>query len=120
MVNAMARSSGYSSHLLLTALLPDHLFLTYRRILRFHELIDSRQLAQSVEDAFRREKLQVAVHKGDKPAPVPPAIFLLTYIEKPIIINSFHGAEGLQSVDLVYLLAGESPGLFLESNDIET
>jgi hypothetical protein len=36
----------------------------------------------------------VAVRKGDSKFGGKEPIFLLTYIEKPIIINSFHRAEG--------------------------
>jgi hypothetical protein len=44
----------------------------------------------------------------------------LTYIEKPIIINSFRRAEGLRIVVLVYLpLSGESLRRYRESKLLE-
>jgi hypothetical protein len=48
-------------------------------------------------DVFPRGQLQVAVHKGDMSPGLTESSFLLTYIEKPIIINSFQKAEGLES-----------------------
>jgi len=52
-----------------------------------------------------RVQPQAVVYKGDiKYRGVEPS-FLLTYIEKPIIINSFHGGRGgLESVVWVPLL----------------
>jgi hypothetical protein len=48
--------------------------------------------------AFLRGGLQVAVHKGDMLSGEREPTFLLTNRQKPIIINSFHRAEGLESV----------------------
>jgi hypothetical protein len=47
------------------------------------------------------------------------SIFPLTYIEKPIIINSFHnGPSGGFCCGLAFPFTGESPGPFLESNKV--
>jgi len=70
-------------------------------------------------DLCRRYQLQVAAYKGDMKHGVIGSIFPLTYIEKPIIINSFHkGPSGWILPRIGFALAGESPGLFLESKQV--
>jgi hypothetical protein len=45
---------------------------------------------------FPQSKPQVAVDKGDMPPGATESTLLLTNRLKPIIINSFHVAEGLE------------------------
>jgi len=62
----------------------------------------------------------VVVHKGDSEFGGKGSIFLLTYVEKPIIINSFHRGRRGWNLWINLLFAGESPGQSLESNVIES
>ena len=79
----------------------------------FHRLPEVYPFIHSL-GPVRRCQLQVAAYKGDTPNGVTEPTFPLTYIEKPIIINSFH--RGLRASCCVP--AGESPELFLESNKV--
>ena len=53
--------------------------------------------------------LQVPLHKGDMLNVLPDPIFLLTYIEKPIIINSFHSGRGARVCGNFYYLPVNPP-----------
>ena len=64
-------------------------------------------------DAFLRRHLQIAVYKGDIRQSLNVPIFLLTYVEKPIIINSFHRGRGAGIFGRAFVFTRESPGRFL-------
>jgi len=49
------------------------------------------------------------VHKGDMPQGVMDSTFLLTKIEKPIIINSFHGGRGARICGSAFPFCGWIP-----------
>jgi hypothetical protein len=63
-------------------------------------------------------KLQLPVAKGDTTNSRPNPTFLLTYVEKPIIINSFHNAVGSLIRGQCLFVDRESLKLLLESNPV--
>jgi len=60
----------------------------------FHRRPEVYPFIHSLGTCSAGAKLQVAAYKGDTPKGVTEPTFPLTYIEKPIIINSFHRGLG--------------------------